>query len=480
MKKKSLLFTAILFLVSLGISAQNVYFVENSDDNGPGSLRQIIEDASDGDTIKFLPEVQTVNLESGELVISKTLSIVADSIVTIQRSSSNFFRVMRVQGDGGIVLYLENLRIYKGFVAFNTEFMHGGGIFMQAQNSKLILENCIIENNKAGNGYYTYWDGGKGGGIYANVAELKNCMIFNNMAGSGADDNTNPNNPNGEGGGGGGIYCDSLIMINSLIRNNYSGAGGGGYIHDNNGGDGGGVYIKSWGKIINSTICFNTAREGGFEPGPGGDGYPGRGGGIYLEDDYGLTLINTIVANNESYGNYLGNDLFGSFIADNNLIFDSDDYTLSGDNNLTGVSPEFTLPPYDFTPLINSPAVNAGTPDTTGLFLPEVDLQGNNRISADTIDIGAYEYQFITGADSYKETVQVRIFPNPNSGIFWLDCDMSGDLFVEIFNSTGKRIEEIEIPGNSGYIDISGSPAGIYIVRVISGSKVHSMKVFVD
>lgn len=38
-----------------------------------------------------------------------------------------------------------------------------------------------------------------------------------------------------------------------------------------------------------------------------------------------------------------------------------------------------------------SPCLNAGTPDTTGLFLPPTDLAGGLRVVLDTIDIGAYE-----------------------------------------------------------------------------------------
>ncbi|MFK7784616.1 MAG: right-handed parallel beta-helix repeat-containing protein [Crocinitomicaceae bacterium] len=40
---------------------------------------------------------------------------------------------------------------------------------------------------------------------------------------------------------------------------------------------------------------------------------------------------------------------------------------------------------------ITSPCFNAGTPDTTGLFLPATDLAGGLRIVLDTVDIGAYE-----------------------------------------------------------------------------------------
>ena len=48
---------------------------------------------------------------------------------------------------------------------------------------------------------------------------------------------------------------------------------------------------------------------------------------------------------------------------------------------------------YDYSLTSNSPCINAGTPDTTGMGLPTDDLAGNPRISGGRIDIGAYEFQ---------------------------------------------------------------------------------------
>lgn len=55
-----------------------------------------------------------------------------------------------------------------------------------------------------------------------------------------------------------------------------------------------------------------------------------------------------------------------------------------------------------------SQCINAGKPDTIGLFLPATDLEGNARIAGNLVDIGAYEsvtaiysiYQNVMGCDS--------------------------------------------------------------------------------
>src|SRR5437762_12356255 len=51
--------------------------VTNTGDSGPGSLRQALADAHDGDTIQFDPALngQTIYLSSGELVVAKNISI---------------------------------------------------------------------------------------------------------------------------------------------------------------------------------------------------------------------------------------------------------------------------------------------------------------------------------------------------------------------------------------------------------------------
>ena len=55
----------------------NIITVNNTNDSGPGSLRQALADANDGDTINFDVSLkgQTIALTSGELVIDKSLTI---------------------------------------------------------------------------------------------------------------------------------------------------------------------------------------------------------------------------------------------------------------------------------------------------------------------------------------------------------------------------------------------------------------------
>ena len=61
-----------LCLIALNTQAATIT-VTNTNDNGPGSLRQALADAVDGDTINFNSSLngQTITLTSGELLVTR-------------------------------------------------------------------------------------------------------------------------------------------------------------------------------------------------------------------------------------------------------------------------------------------------------------------------------------------------------------------------------------------------------------------------
>jgi hypothetical protein len=63
----------LLYAVALPVHAATIR-VTNTNDSGPGSLRQALTIANDGDTIGFAV-TGTINLTSGELVIDKNIII---------------------------------------------------------------------------------------------------------------------------------------------------------------------------------------------------------------------------------------------------------------------------------------------------------------------------------------------------------------------------------------------------------------------
>ena len=66
---------SVLLLCAMAMQAQAATItVINTNDSGPGSLRQALVDANDGDTIDFAG-TGTIGLTSGELLVNKVLTI---------------------------------------------------------------------------------------------------------------------------------------------------------------------------------------------------------------------------------------------------------------------------------------------------------------------------------------------------------------------------------------------------------------------
>ena len=67
------------------------------------------------------------------------------------------------------------------------------------------------------------------------------------------------------------------------------------------------------------------------------------------------------------------------------------------------------------------------------------------------------------------------IFPNPTTGRFTLmmkEADDASVINVEIFGLMGERVLQTQLFGQNQYeFDLSDSPKGVYIVRVLSGKQ---------
>jgi len=358
--------------------------VENTNDSGPGSLRDAIESATGGETIVFADNLSggTITLNGEQLAITKDLIISAANLengITIDADEQS--RVFRIQGS---TVTLVGLTITGGY----TDDDNGGGIY--SANSTLMITDCTVTENTA----YGY-----GGGIYSanSTLTITDCTISGNTTYD----------------YGGGIYStgtnSTLTLTGSTISGNSAAYGYGGGIYNrrtltltnctisgNDAGNGGGIYstgvnptLTATLTLTNCTVTENTA---------------GVGGGLLTSSATGsATLYNTIVANNTAAMAIFGHDVNGTLEAAsaNNLIGDGTgmNWNVLSDNNFLYNS---ALPLFvdaangDYRLAQNSQAIDKGNNQhayNAGLDENSLDMAGNPRFSGSSIDIGAYEYQ---------------------------------------------------------------------------------------
>lgn len=265
----------------------NTITVTDTSDSSPNSLRAAIADAAPGDTINFsLTLPATITLTSGELLISKNLTISGPGASSLALSGNSASRVFEIAS--GTSVAISGLTIQSG----NAGGGNGGGI---SNVGTLTLMNSILSGNSSSNG----------GGIY-NAGTL---TVMNNTLSS----NSSPF--------GGGIFNGGTLSVsNSTLWGNSASVTGGG--------------IDNIGTlaVTNSTLSGNSSSTY-----PGGGIYNGAGtlnvssstfsgnsaGQIWVNGGTGI-VKDSIVANSAS-----GNCAAGAG------TFTSEGYNLSDDGSCT-------------------------------------------------------------------------------------------------------------------------------------------------
>lgn len=176
-----------------------------SDDGGSGTLRQLVTNAFDGQTI-LLPATGMIALTNGEIVITNSLTFVGPGATNLSISGSNTSRVFAIRATN-VSVFISDVTICDGKAANGAagkDGANGGGIF---NAGFLMLSHCVLANHHAGTGgagaaghdgdvyLYGFPDGfdgdpggagGAGGAIFnAGNLSLTACTICSNGAGDG-------------------------------------------------------------------------------------------------------------------------------------------------------------------------------------------------------------------------------------------------------------------------------------------------------
>lgn len=439
----------------------NIITVTNTNDSGPGSLRQALVDANDGDTINFAV-TGTIGLTTAELAINHDVTILGPIAVT--RSSQTQFRIFHVMPGHNVTI--DSLTITGGEPNLGS---YGGAVLND--HASLTISNCSLTTNSSTYGGAISSDGSgsnaaltvlnsniisnsvyfAGGGIY-NIGGTATVSLIN----SSITNNTAAYSDIGDArGDGGGIFNSggTLTITNSTVSNNHAGvdfpwlAGVGGGIYSsglltitNSSISGNQAYLAGGGIAGGGTIT-NTTISGNSAPGQH-DGQPfGRGGGI----SGSITLTNSTVSGNNAIlsgggidgggtithstlsGNNgggisvsaaleIGNTVLkagaGANISNNGGTVTSHGYNVCSDNGggfLSGPGDQINTdamlgplqnnggPTFTHELLKGSPAIDAGDPNFTPPPYYDQRGPGFSRVRNDRIDVGSFEVQAGSG-----------------------------------------------------------------------------------
>jgi hypothetical protein len=273
----------LLILGLFGVSPVNsaYYAVTNTDDSGPGSLRQALLDANTvpagADTIDLTGVAGTITLTSGQLAITDAVTITGPGAGALTISGDSASRIFSIDSSGSSV-GISGLTLVDGRAMNSDPVSPSGGAVLNSAGT-VTLNDMVIGGSVLG----TNLADGSGGGI-SNLGTLtiSNSTISGNVGSTTA----------------GGIRnAGTLTINNSTISGNATDTGGGGIwnsgtltinnstIVGNLSDDGGGLYAFSGtADVSNSTISGNFHRSGG------------DGGALYAASGSIVNLKNTILA----------------------------------------------------------------------------------------------------------------------------------------------------------------------------------------
>jgi hypothetical protein len=233
--------------------------VQNTNDSGPGSLRDLLLTSSD--PVVIVP-AGDYRLTSGQLQISRDVTVIGEAgagATTIQSTGS--FRVLCIAS--GVDVLLQGLTIHGGRTAPGTNNCPGGrGGGIHSDGNSLTVADSVVQHNSASPAQ------GGGGGIYASGdLFVRDSIVRHNTATALSALGSN---------GGGGIHWagsgfPSFEVSDSTVYENTATVAG-----DQSGG--GGIWSNAQPTLENATLSGNVHRVSSGALSNGG------GGGIFVLD----------------------------------------------------------------------------------------------------------------------------------------------------------------------------------------------------
>jgi len=351
--------------------------------------------------------------------------------------------IAKVSG-GGILMeenssgIISNNKFFKN-ITYNYE-SSGGAIFIFNNSDPLISKN-LFKYNEAW-GISGSWISGAGAAIACSSADLASVSpsiignrCFNNISVMGV------------------IYESTMgtVVSNNLVCNNYGTVSNGHQLSQS-------IYT-------NNTIVNNFGIQ------------------VFISSNQ-IIFYNNIIWGNRGGSNYDSTQIRLTLITYNHQIqyncvefgWDDEPNNISSDPMFVNPSPgpglDYEGDSYDWHLLNSSACINAGNPDTSGLFLPVYDLDGNPRIYGQ-IDMGAYENQSISAISSIDMMNNTIAYPNPTTDFVYFTFaeNQQSIKTVSIYNMQGQIVKTGRVNKQNSKISLKSLPAGLYFYRITENNK---------
>lgn len=117
--------------------------------------------------------------------------------------------------------------------------------------------------------------------------------------------------------------------------------------------------------------------------------------------------------------------------------------------------------------------------EDTSSYHPAVDGQGIWYYRLKQTDYnGGFEYFPITSVKFPCEENELSILPNPSSGIFSVS-GLEPDTEITLFNLLGEKIISQKATEKFTTLDISSSPKGVYMIKIMHANKLNTSKIII-
>lgn len=333
----------------------------------------------------------------------------------------------------------------------NTARKRGGAIY--AENSILNIHDCEVYDNVVtgfegsycwGTGFHflkcsvnshdmvfhdNYSDVGYGGGMNIDSCdmELNNAVFYNNIAvnagGLGIQRCQDYN-----------VKVSNMLAYNNIVKHY-----------------GGGLAIATSNPELNNLTIVNN--------------YCGAGGGG-MQNAFAAApkLNNCIFWGNHAVYSTNGGDTVEYYMGSQIWLWGSDcqptfingdiQYGMDSIEGCIHITPEHYVDMIDADPLFvsaashdyrltaESPCVDAGMADITGLFIPDTDLDGGPRIYNNRIDMGCYEYYVLDVDEVAAYDNNISVYPNPlnDNAYCVVNLAKKTDVVLKLMTIDGKEI----------------------------------------